>query len=127
MVNLIICVTLFYTLHLFLRMSFSLHKVPFINFTYTGGDDSGITDLSKRMVIATDNLRQSMLIFIPFAMMSVVLDVDNLMLAKLWFGLRVVYLIGHMVNLYRFPLIRPTIWLPSIVILVMMGLNLCTS
>ena len=127
MVNLIICVTFFYTLHLFLRMSFSLHKVPFINFTYTGGDDSGITDLSKRMVIATDNLRQSMLIFIPFAMMSVVLDVDNLMLAKLWFGFRVVYLIGHMVNLYRFPLIRPTIWLPSIVILVMMGLNLCTS
>ena len=126
MVNLIICVTFFYTLHLFLRMSFSLHKVPFINFTYAGGDDSGITDLSKRMVIATDNLRQSMLIFIPFAMMSVVLDVDNLMLAKSWFGLRVVYLLGHMVNLYRFPLIRPVIWLPSIVILVMMGLNLCT-
>ena len=125
MVNLIICVTFFYTLHLFLRMSFSLHKVPFINFTYTGGDDSGITDLSKRMVIATDNLRQSMLIFIPFAMMSVVLDVDNLMLAKSWFGLRIVYLLGHMVNLYRFPLIRPIIWLPSIVILVMMGLNLC--
>ena len=126
MVNLIICVTLFYTLHLFLRMSFSLHKVPFINFTYTGGDDSGITDLSKRMVIATDNLRQSMLIFIPFAMMSVVLDIDNLMLAKSWFGLRIVYLLGHMVNLYRFPLIRPVIWLPSIVILIMMGLNLCT-
>ncbi len=127
MVNLIICVTFFYTLHLFLRMSFSLHKVPFINFTYTGGDDSGITDLSKRMVIATDNLRQSMLIFIPFAMMSVVLDIDNLMLAKSWFGLRIVYLLGHMVNLYRFPLIRPVIWLPSIVILIMMGLNLCTS
>ncbi len=126
MVNLIICVTFFYTLHLFLRMSFSLHKVPFINFTYAGGDDSGITDLSKRMVIATDNLRQSMLIFIPFAMMSVVLDVDNLMLAKSWFGLRIVYLLGHMVNLYRFPLIRPVIWIPSIVILVMMGLNLCT-
>ena len=126
MVNLIICVTFFYTLHLFLRMSFSLHKVPFINFAYAGGDDSGITDLSKRMVIATDNLRQSMLIFIPFAMMSVVLDVDNLMLAKSWFGLRIVYLLGHMVNLYRFPLIRPVIWLPSIVILIMMGLNLCT-
>ena len=126
MVNLIICVTFFYTLHLFLRMSFSLHKVPFINFTYAGGDDSGITDLSKRMVIATDNLRQSMLIFIPFAMMSVVLDVDNLMLAKSWFGLRIVYLLGHMINLYRFPLIRPAIWLPSIVILIMMGLNLCT-
>ena len=126
MVNLIICVTFFYILHLFLRMSFSLHKVPFINFTYRNGDDSGITDLSKRMVVATDNLRQSMLIFIPFAMMSVVLDIDNLLLAQTWFGIRVIYLIGHIIDLYRFPLIRPVIWLPSIVVLIMMGLNLCT-
>ena len=126
MVNLIICVTFFYILHLFLRMSFSLHKVPFINFTYRNGDDSGITDLSKRMVVATDNLRQSMLIFIPFAMMSVVLDIDNLMLAQAWFGIRVIYLIGHIIDLYRFPLIRPVIWLPSIAVLIMMGLNLCT-
>ena len=70
MVNLIICVTFFYALHLFLRMSFSLHKVPFVEFTYKGGDDSG---------------------------------------------------------LYRFPLIRPIIWVPSIVVLVMMGLNLYVS
>ena len=126
MVNLIICVTFFYILHLFLRMSFSLHKVPFINFTHRNGDDSGITDLSKRMVVATDNLRQSMLIFIPFAMMSVVLDIDNLMLAQTWFGIRVIYLIGHIIDLYRFPLIRPVIWLPSIAVLIMMGLNLCT-
>ena len=84
MVNLIICVTFFYALHLFLRMSFSLHKVPFVEFTYKGGDDSGLTDLSKRMMVATENLRQSMLIFIPFAMMSVVLNVDNLLLGKIW-------------------------------------------
>jgi len=108
-------------------MSFSLHKVPFVEFTYTGGDDSGLTDLSKRMMVATENLRQSMLIFIPFAMMSVVLNVDNLLLGKIWFGLRIVYLFGHIIDLYRFPLIRPIIWLPSIVVLVMMGLNLYVS
>ncbi len=127
MVNLIICVTFFYALHLFLRMSFSLHKVPFIEFTYKDGDDSRLTDLSKRMMVATENLRQSMLIFIPFAMMSVVLNVDNLLLGKIWFGLRIVYLFGHIIDLYRFPLIRPIIWLPSIVVLVMMGLNLYVS
>ena len=127
MVNLIICVTFFYALHLFLRMSFSLHKVPDVDFTYTGGDDSGLTDLSKRMMVATENLRQSMLIFIPFAMMSVVLNIDNLLLGKIWFGLRIVYLLGHIIDLYRFPLIRPIIWLPSIVVLVMMGLNLYTG
>ena len=79
------------------------------------------------MMVATENLRQSMLIFIPFAMMSVVLNVDNLLLGKIWFGLRIVYLFGHIIDLYRFPLIRPIIWVPSIVVLVMMGLNLYVS
>ena len=42
MENLIICVGMFYIAHLFFTMSFSLHKVPFINWTYTGGDIFGI-------------------------------------------------------------------------------------
>tara|TARA_Y100000816_G_scaffold286363_1_gene267393 strand:- start:106 stop:432 length:327 start_codon:yes stop_codon:yes gene_type:complete len=108
-------------------MSFSLHKVPFINWTHTGGDISGMTDLSSRMASASDNLRQSLPIFMTFAVLSVVMSVDNLMLAKYWFGIRIVYLVGAAIDLYRIPLIRPLIWVPSIVIIVMMGLNLCTS
>ena len=127
MVNLIICVGMFYILHLFFTMSFSLHKVPFINWTHTGGDISGMTDLSSRMASASDNLRQSLPIFMTFAVLSVVMSVDNLMLAKYWFGIRIVYLVGAAIDLYRIPLIRPLIWIPSIVIIVMMGLNLCTS
>ena len=127
MVNLIICVLFFYTAHLFLKMTFSLHKVPVVNFTLADGDLSKMTDLSQRMGVAGENLRQSLFIFIPFAVMSAVLGVDNLMLAKTWFGLRIIYLIGHIFNLYRFPHIRPIIWLPSIVVLIMMGLNLCVS
>ena len=127
MVNLIICVGIFYILHLFFTMSFSLHKVPFINWTHTGGDISGMTDLSSRMASASDNLRQSLPIFMTFAVLSVVMSVDNLMLAKYWFGIRIVYLVGAAIDLYRIPLIRPLIWVPSIVIIVMMGLNLCTS
>ena len=127
MVNLIICVGMFYILHLFFTMSFSLHKVPFINWTHTGGDISGMTDLSSRMASASDNLRQSLPIFMTFAVLSVVMSVDNLLLAKYWFGIRIVYLVGAAIDLYRIPLIRPLIWIPSIVIIVMMGLNLCTS
>ena len=127
MVNLIICVGMFYILHLFFTMSFSLHKVPFINWTHTGGDISGMTDLSSRMASASDNLRQSLPIFMTFAVLSVVMSVDNLMLAKYWFGIMIVYLVGAAIDLYRIPLIRPLIWVPSIVIIVMMGLNLCTS
>jgi uncharacterized MAPEG superfamily protein len=129
MENLIICVGMFYVLHLFLTMGFSLHKVPFINWTYTGGDISGMTDLSSRMASASDNLRQSLPLFLAFAVLSVVMDKGdvNLMLAQVWFGLRVAYLLGAVVNVYKIPMIRPLVWLPSIVVLVMMGLNLCIS
>ena len=129
MENLIICVGMFYVLHLFLTMSFSLHKVPFINWTYTGGDISGMTDLSARFASASDNLRQSLRLFLTFAVLSVVMDKGdvNLMLAQVWFGLRIAYLLGAAVNLYAIPMVRPLVWLPSIVVLVMMGLNLCVS
>ena len=91
------------------------------------GDISGMSDLSSRMSVASDNLRQTLPIFMTFAVLSVVMDVDNLILAKTWFGIRIVYLIGAAINLYSIPIIRPVIWIPSIVVLVMMGLNLCTG
>lgn len=124
MTNLIICVGFFYVLHLFLKMTFSLHKVPFIDFTHTGGNLSNTTALSERMTLASDNLRQSLPLFFVFAILSVILDVDNLFLAQVWLGLRVAYLLGAILNLYRFKMIRPLIWLPSIVVLVCMGCNL---
>jgi len=124
MIDLIICVGMFYILHLFFKMSFSLHKVPFVQWTYTDGDTSNLTALSSRMVLASDNLRQSLPVFLVFAILSVIQDVDNLMLAQTWFGLRVVYLLGAVLDLYRFKMVRPVIWLPSVIVLVSMGCNL---
>ena len=125
MSDLIICVGFFYLIHLFLTMTLSLHKVPFVEWTYTGGDISNMTPLSSRMASASDNLRQSLPVFLAFALLSIILNVDNLMLAQSWFGLRILYLLGAIFNLYQYKLIRPLIWLPSIVILVLMGCNLC--
>ena len=124
MTNLIICAVMFYILHLFLVMTFSLHKIPFIQWTYTGGNISGKTALSERMASAGDNLRQSLPVFLVLAILSVIMEVDNLMLAQTWLFLRVVYLVGAIIDLYRFKMIRPIIWLPSIIILVCMGCNL---
>ena len=124
MSNLIICVGIFYLVHLFLTMTLSLHKVPFIEWTYTKGDTSKLTELSSRMTLASNNLRQSLPVFFIFAILSIVLEVDNLMLAQSWFGLRVAYLLGAIFNLYRFKMIRPIIWLPSVIVLVCMGCNL---
>jgi len=124
MTNLIICVGMFYVLHLFFKMSFSLHKVPFLEWTYTGGDISKMTDLSQRVALASDNLRQSLPLFFIFSVLSVILDVDNLMLAQIWLILRIAYLLGAIFNLYRYKMIRPIIWLPSIIVLINMGCNL---
>ena len=124
MSNLIICVGIFYLVHLFLTMTLSLHKVPFIEWTYTKGDTSKLTKLSSRMTLASNNLRQSLPVFFIFAILSIVLEVDNLMLAQSWFVLRVAYLLGAIFNLYRFKMIRSVIWLPSIIVLVCMGCNL---
>lgn len=124
MAELLICVVFFYTAHLFFVMTFSLHKVPFVQFTISDGDLSGLTNLSKRMVIAGDNLRQSLFIFLPLSVLSIAQGIDNLFLAQIWFGLRIIYLFGHIINLYKYPLVRPAIWIPSIVVLVMMALNI---
>ena len=124
MIDLIICVGMFYILHLFFKMSFSLHKVPFVQWTYTDGDTSNLTALSSRMVLASDNLRQSLPVFLVFAILSGIQDVDKLMLAQTWFGLRVAYLLGAVLDLYRFKMVRPVIWLPSVIVLVCMGCNL---
>ena len=124
MIDLIICVGMFYILHLFFKMSFSLHKVPFVQWTYTDGDTSNLTALSSRMVLASNNLRQSLPVFFVFAVLSVIQDVDNLMLAQTWFGLRVAYLLGAVLDLYRFKMVRPVIWVPSVIVLVRMGCNL---
>ena len=124
MTNLIICAIFFYILNLFLKMSFSLHKVPFVQWTYTKGDTSNITLTSQRINASLNNLTESMPIFLALAILSVVLDVDNLMLAQSWLVLRVAYLLGAILNLYQYKMIRPLIWLPSIIVMVLMGCNL---
>tara|TARA_B100001059_G_scaffold176228_1_gene176657 strand:+ start:235 stop:558 length:324 start_codon:yes stop_codon:yes gene_type:complete len=105
-------------------MSFSLHKVPFLEWTYTDGDTSKMTDLSRRVALASDNLRQSLPLFFIFSVLSVILNVDNLMLGQIWLILRIAYLLGAIFNLYRYKMIRPIVWLPSIIVLICMGCNL---
>ena len=124
MVEMIFYVGVFYLLHLFFRMSFSLHKVPFIEWTYTEGNISGMTALSERLSLASDNLRQTLPIFLVFAVLSIILEVDNLLYAQLWFGFRILYLLGAVFNLYKFKMVRPTVWAPSVILLFMMGANL---
>ena len=76
------------------------------------------------MAAASDNLRQSLPVFFVFAVLSVVLEIDNLFYAQIWFGLRIAYLLGAALDLYRFKMVRPVVWAPSIIVLLLMGSSL---
>ena len=124
MVDIQIIAVLFSLAHLFMPMIFSLHKIPFVEFTYIGGDVSKKTELSERLSTSADNLRQSLPLFLALSILSIQLDVDNLLPMYIWLFSRVAYLIGSIFNLYSIPLIRPLILLPSVISIALMACNL---
>ena len=65
MSNLIIYVAIFYLAHLFLTMTLSLHKVPFIEWTYTKGDTSKFTSFVAEPGILSLKVRKSSLVYKP--------------------------------------------------------------
>ena len=124
MIDILIIVVFFSLLNLFLPMIFSLHKVPFKNFTYIGGDVSGKTELSKRLALSADNLKETLPLFLALSILSIQLGVDNSLPMHVWLFSRIIYLLGSVFNVYTIPLIRPLVWLPSIGAIAWMACNL---
>lgn len=124
MIDILIIVVFFSLLHLFLPMIFSLHKVPFKDFTYIGGDVSGKTELSKRLALSADNLKETLPLFLALSILSIQMGVDNSLPMHAWLFSRIIYLLGSIFNVYTIPLIRPLVWLPSIAAIAWMACNL---
>ena len=127
MVDILILTVFFSLAHLFMPMIFSLHKIPFVEFTYTGGDLTKKTELSERMSASADNLRQSLPLFLALSILSIQLSVDNLLPMYIWLFSRIAYFIGSVFNFYTKPLLRPIVWLPSIGAIILMACNLIGS
>ena len=124
MIDILIIVVFFSLLNLFLPMIFSLHKVPFKDFTYIGGDLSGKTELSKRLALSADNLKETLPLFLALSILSMQLGIDNSLPMHVWLFSRIIYLLGSVFNVYTIPLIRPLVWLPSIGAIAWMACNL---
>ena len=124
MIDILIIVVFFSLLNLFLPMIFSLHKVPFKDFTYIGGDVSGKTELSKRIALSADNLKETLPLFLVLSILSIHMGVDNSLPMHVWLFSRIIYLLGSIFNVYTIPLIRPLVWLPSIGAIAWMACNL---
>jgi len=124
MIDILIIVIFFSLLNLFLPMIFSLHKVPFKDFTYIGGDVSGKTEISKRLALSADNLKETLPLFLVLSILSIHMGVDNSLPMHVWLFSRIIYLLGSIFNVYTIPLIRPLVWLPSIGAIAWMACNL---
>ena len=124
MIDILIIVVFFSLLNIFLPMIFSLHKVPFKDFTYIGGDVSGKTELSKRLALSADNLKETLPLFLALSILSIQMGVDNSLPMHVWLFSRIIYLLGSIFNVYTIPLIRPLVWLPSIGAIAWMACNL---
>jgi uncharacterized MAPEG superfamily protein len=124
MIDILIIVVFFALLNLFLPMIFSLHKVPFKDFTYIEGDVSGKTELSKRVALSADNLKETLPLFLALSILSIQMGIDNSLPMHVWLFSRIIYLLGSIFNLYTIPLIRPLVWLPSIGAIAWMACNL---
>ena len=124
MIDILIIVVFFSLLNLFLPMIFSLHKVPFKEFTYIGGDVSGKTEISKRLALSADNLKETLPLFLALSILSIQMGVDNTLPMHVWLFSRIIYLLGSIFNVYTIPLIRPLVWLPSIGAIAWMACNL---
>ena len=127
MVDILILSVFFSLANLFMPMIFSLHKIPFIEFTYIGGDLTKKTELSERLSASSENLRQSLPLFLALSVLSIQLDIDNLLPMYIWLFSRIAYLVCSAFNLYTKPLLRPMAWLPSIGAIVWMACNLISS
>ena len=124
MIDILIIVIFFSLLNLLLPMIFSLHKVPFKDFTYIGGDVSGKTELSKRVALSADNLKETLPLFLVLSILSIQMGIDNSLPMHVWLFSRIIYLLGSIFNVYTIPLIRPLVWLPSIGAIAWMACNL---
>ena len=96
------------------------------NFTYLLSTRDGrvqLSDTTKRVIRASENLKESLPIFLTLAILSIIMEKDNTLLASYWLILR----IGHFIT-YSFGImflyIRSVIWIGSIVCLILMSITL---
>ena len=79
------------------------------------------TPLMRRVDRAKINLQESLPAFLALCLLSMQMDVDNLQLATIWLGLRIVYVPLYMSGGSHF---RSFAWMGTIVCMISMAINL---
>ena len=70
---------------------------------------------------ASNNLLETLPVFLTLAVLSIIMEVQTAELAAIWLGLRVAYVFAYLMGI---DYIRTLIWFGSVFCLIMMGLAL---
>ena len=70
---------------------------------------------------ASNNLLETLPVFLTLAILSIIMEVQTAELAAIWLGLRVAYVFAYIMHI---DYIRTLIWFGSVFCLIMMGLAL---
>lgn len=121
MIDIILLTLLFYFIQLPLPLILGLREVP-LSYNLSSRDkEVKIPVLSGRGIRALKNLKESLFVFIPVSILSIITDVDVVMAATIWLVLRVVYTF-----LYYFGIsyLRSIIWFLSVICLFDMAIRI---
>ena len=121
MVDIILLTLLFYFIQLPIPMILGLREVPLSYNLSSRDEEVKIPIISGRGIRALKNLKESLFIFLPLSLLSVILEVDVIVAASIWLVLRVIYCV-----LYYFGIsyLRTIVWFLSIICLIDMALRI---
>ena len=121
MVDIILLTLLFYFIQLPIPMILGLREVPLSYNLSSRDEEVKIPIISGRGIRALKNLKESLFIFLPLSLLSLIFEVDVIVAASIWLALRVIYCV-----LYYFGIsyLRTIVWFLSIICLIDMALKI---
>ena len=121
MVDIILLTLLFYFIQLPIPMILGLREVPLSYNLSSRDEEVKIPIISGRGIRALKNLKESLFIFLPLSLLSVIFEADVIVAASIWLALRVIYCV-----LYYFGIsyLRTIVWFLSIICLIDMALRI---
>ena len=121
MIDIILLTLLFYFIQLPIPMILGLKEVPLSYNLSSRDEEVKIPIISGRGIRALKNLKESLFIFLPLSLLSLIFEVDVIVAASIWLALRVIYCV-----LYYFGIsyLRTIVWFLSIICLIDMALRI---
>lgn len=121
MIDIILLTLLFYFIQLPLPMILGLKDVSLAYHLSSRDEEVNRPVISERGIRALKNLKESLFIFIPLSLLSIVSDIDVVLAATVWLVLRVVYCVTYYAGISY---LRTIVWFLSIICLLDMAVRI---